>query len=179
MRNRRSPGPDVEAAFLRGLSAELAAGASIRSAVVSASRRSPTLDLAAATRLAAAGMPADRIGRSIAAALPYNGVAAGAAFRLAASAGGPVGPVFQALARRADDHGRLARERRALTAQARFSAWIVGGGPVVFAVLGLVVGFGPDVGDLGGVGMAVTAAGLGLVGAGALVVWLMVRRAGS
>lgn len=176
-RRRRAAGPDAEAALLRSLAAELAAGSSMRAALVTAARRVPDLDLTAAVRLAGAGMSADRVGRELAERMPSNGVAASAAFRLASSSGGPVGPIFDALARRADDHGRLARERRALTAQARLSAWIVGGGPLVLVGVGMTTGLGPDPAGLGAAGAAVVSIGVGLIVIGAAVVWLMIRRA--
>ncbi|MCB2223365.1 MAG: type II secretion system F family protein [Actinobacteria bacterium] len=175
-RTGRSPGPDDEAAFLRGLAAELSAGASLRGAVVAAARRSPALDLGRAARLCAAGRPAGEIGSELASALPVNGTAAAAAFRLATRTGGSTAAVMEALAERAEASGRLARERSALTAQARLSAWVVGGLPVGLVVLGVVTGAGPGGGDLGPGGTAMVAAGLALIGAGAALVWLMAAR---
>jgi tight adherence protein B len=177
-RKGTGPSPEDEAAFLHGLAAELTAGASIRAAVVAAAARSPGLDLVPAARLCAAGLPAVEIGEQIGRALPVNGKATAAAFRLAAATGGRVATVVQSLAVRADEVGRLAGERRALTAQARLSAWIVGGGPAALVLFGVVSGLGPDLDDLGPAGPPVLAGGLALIGAGALVVWLMVRRAG-
>jgi Flp pilus assembly protein TadB len=177
-RRTTEPGPADEAAFLRNLAGELAAGASLRGAVVTAAAGSPALGLQQAVRLAAAGMPADRVGTALGTLLPVNGVAAAAAFRLAASTGGRASSAFESLAVRADEVSRLAAERRALTAQARLSAWIVGGGPVALVVLGLSTGRGPGLAALGPVGILVVGIGLALIGAGALAVWLMVRRAG-
>jgi tight adherence protein B len=168
---------DLEAAFLRGLAAELASGQSIRAAVAAAASRSPSLGLERAVRLASAGRSADEIGLAIAPALATNGVACAAAFRSAAQAGGPSGAAFESLARTAEETGRLVRERRALTAQARLSAWVVGGGPVGLAGLSLITDWGPGAASLGSAGPAVIGTGLGLIGAGAAVVWVMVRRA--
>jgi len=64
-----------------------------------------------------------------------NGRLAAAAFRLASSTGGKVAGLFHSLAARAADVGRLERERRALTAQARASAWVVGSLPVAVLVM--------------------------------------------
>ena len=125
---RRSPaasGPSAEADLLRGMAAELAAGASLRGALVAASDRAPSLDLHRAVRLAAVGFPARDVGEALREALPHNGRLVAPAFRLAAETGGRAAGIMTTLAARADDVGALARERRALTAQARLSAWIV------------------------------------------------------
>jgi Flp pilus assembly protein TadB len=174
VRRPRPPGPTDEAAFLRGLAAEIAAGASLRQAVVAAADRAPALPLQRAVRGAAAGMPAEEVGEALRAALPVNGTLAAAAFRLAAGTGGKVGAVMHTLAERASEVGRLERERRALSAQARASAWIVGGAPfLLLAGLGLTGRLGPLVSDPAG--PVVLAVGLGLQAAGAATVWLMLR----
>jgi tight adherence protein B len=166
---------DDEADFLRGLAAELAAGASLRMSVVAAAGRMPILDLSLACRLAAAGLPASQVGSALQAALPVNGRLAAAAFRLASATGGRVGGMMATLAARAAEEGRLVRERRALTAQARASAWVVGSLPVaVLAALGCTGRMGALVGTRAGV--AILAVGATLEAAGAIAVWLMVRR---
>jgi tight adherence protein B len=176
-RARSRPGAADEAAFLQGLAAELGAGASLRGAVVAAATRAPALDLASACRRAEAGLPAEEVGAVLAEALPLNGRLAAAAFRLASATGGRAAALFQTLAGRAAEVGRLNRERRALTAQARASAWVVGGAPVVLVVLLALTGrAAPLLADP--VGQLVLAAGLGLEALGAGVVWLMVRGAG-
>jgi len=176
-RRRRRVGPGDEAAFLQGLAAELGAGAALRSAVVAAAARAPALDLGRACRLAGAGLPAEQVGAALQAALPVNGRLASAAFRLAAATGGKVAGLFHSLAARAADVGRLERERRALTAQARASAWVVGSLPVAVLVMLAATGrAGTLLGDAAG--PFVLALGLGLEAAGVAVVWLMVRRAG-
>ncbi|MFH1330518.1 MAG: hypothetical protein ABIJ48_07715 [Actinomycetota bacterium] len=170
-------GPADEAGFLQGLAAELDAGASLRAAVAAASTRAPSLDLARACRLADAGLPAEQVGEALQAALPVNGRLAAAAFRLAAVTGGRVAALFHTLAARAAEVGRLNRERRALTAQARASAWVVGGVPVALLVLLALTGrTGRLLADpAGGVVLAV---GLALEAAGVAVVWSMVRGTG-
>jgi len=176
-RSRTGPTADDESAFLRGLAAELAAGASLRRGVTAAAARAPALDLDGAVRLCEAGFPVDEIGRSVGAALPVNGVAAAAAFRLAAGTGGAVGPVVAALASRAEAMGRLSRDRSALTSQARLSAWIVGGAPIGLVLFGLLTGRGIDAGELGRGGTVLIGIGLALIASGSLAVWAMVRRA--
>jgi len=176
-RGRRRAGPGDEADFLQGLAAELGAGAALRSAVVAAAARAPALDLGRACRLAGAGLPAEQVGAALQTALPVNGRLAAAAFRLAAATGGKVAGLFHSLAARAADVGRLERERRALTAQARASAWVVGSLPLAVLLMLVATGrAGTLLGDA--VGPFVLALGLGLEAAGVTVVWLMVRRAG-
>lgn len=179
LHHRRSAGPtpEDEAAFLRGLAAELSSGASLRGGVVAAATRAPVLDLRHAVRLCTAGRSATEIGSALGSALPVNRASTAAAFRLAARTGGAIAPVVEALAERAEADGRLGRDRLALTAQARLSAWVVGGVPVALIVVGMVTGIGPDTEELGGGGLILMVAGLSLIAAGSLVVWAMVRRA--
>ena len=176
-RHRETPGPDDEAAFLRGLAAELSAGAGLRGAVPAAATRAPALDLERVSRLCAAGRPAPEIGTALGEALPVNRAAVAAAFRLAAATGGAVAPLIGTLARRAEAVGRLDRERSAATAQARLSAWLVGGLPIGLLALAMLTGAGPSAGDLGTPGLAMVAAGAALIASGAGVVALMARRA--
>jgi tight adherence protein B len=174
-KRRRRARADDEADFLRGLAAELAAGASLRMSVVAAAGRVPILDLSLACRLAAAGLPAGQVGSALQEALAVNGRLAAAAFRLASATGGRVGGMMAALAARAAEEGRLERERRALTAQARASAWVVGSLPLLMlAVLGFTGRMGALVGTPAGA--AILAIGSILEGAGAIAVWLMVRK---
>jgi len=177
-RSRRAgAGPADEAGVLQGLAAELDAGASLRAAVPAAATRAPALDLSRACRLAEAGLPAAAVGEALQAAMPGNGRLAAAAFRLAASTGGRVAALFHTLAARAAEVGRLSRERRALTAQARASAWVVGGVPLALLVLLAATGrVGPLLSEPAGV--FVLSVGLVLEAAGVAVVWLMVRGAG-
>jgi len=176
-RRQQGPGPDDEAAFLRGLAAELSAGASLRGGVIAAAARAPALDLGRAVRLCRAGRPADEIGAALGDALQVNQVGTAAAFRLASRTGGAIAPAVESLAMRAEAGGRLARDRAALTAQARLSAWIVGGMPVGLIGLGLITGIGPGAGGLGSGSLVLVGLGLALIAAGSLVVVVMVRRA--
>jgi Flp pilus assembly protein TadB len=170
-----SPGPDDEAAFLQGLAAELAAGSPPRAALVSAASRAPSLDLRHAVRFAAAGLDSVRVAAALREALPTHGRLTAAAWTLNATAGGPAATLFEVLAVRAGDDGALIRERRALTAQARASAWVVAGLPIVllaglFGTGRLSAASDPAMGLIVGVG-------IGLQAAGVAVVWTMLRRA--
>lgn len=169
-RRRDRPGPDAEAAFLRGVAAELAGGASLRAALAGAP--SGGLETGPAVRAAAAGVSADRVARLLADALPVNGRVVAATWVLAAESGGPAAALFQSLARRATDEGDLIRERRSLTAQARASAWVVAGLPVVLLAGSLASGR-LDPGDP--VVAVVLAVGGALQVAGIAVVVAMVR----
>jgi len=164
--------PAEEADFLRGMSGEVDAGASIRQAVIAAADRAPTLDLAATVHVAAAGRPAVEVADRMRTALPLNGRVAAAAYQLVADTGGRASAVFAGLAVRASDAGDIERERRALTAQTRFSAWLVGGLPAAVTVALALTGRGPG---LHGAGAVVSALGVSLIVVGGLMVWLMVR----
>jgi Flp pilus assembly protein TadB len=109
-------------------------------------------------------------------ALPANGRLAGAAFRLATETGARAADVFADLAVRATEAGDLARERRALTAQARLSAALVGGAPIAVVALLVVSGRASALLESSS-GRAIGAIGLALLVAGGLVVWVMVRTA--
>jgi Flp pilus assembly protein TadB len=108
-------------------------------------------------------------------ALPVNGRMTAAAWLLAAESGGPAAAVMQSLAVRAAREGELIRERRALTAQARASAWVVAGLPAVLLVGAVGSGRLDTTGDpaLG----FIVALGVGLQALGVVVVVAMVRRA--
>ena len=168
------PGPDDEAAFLHGVASEMAGGAAPRAALVAAASRAARLDLSQAVRLAEAGMPAERVAPSLERALPLNGRLAAGAWLLAARSGGPATGMFHSLALRSAEEGELRRERRALTSQARASAWVVAGLPVaLLAVMGATGRLAFDDPALVGI----IAAGLALQAAGIAVVVLMLRGA--
>lgn len=174
---RRSdvPGADDAAAFLMGVAAELAAGSPPRASLVAAASRAPRLDLRSAVRLASAGMGSDRIAAELESCLPIHGRLAAAAWSLTATSGGPAASVFEVLAVRAAEEGSLIRERRVLTAQARASAWVVAGLPVLLLVGMLASGrlrIGSDPALT-----VVLVAGIGLQVLGVAVVWSMLRRA--
>jgi Flp pilus assembly protein TadB len=170
--------PDDEAQFLLGLASELRAGASLRSALSEASARVPELDLKGPVRRAVAGRPMAEVAGSLTAALPVNGRLASAAVTIASATGAGGAGMFTDLALRATRHADLGRERRALTAQARLTALLIGLAPL--AVLGLmaVTGRLDSISRAGGIGPLVLAAGLCLEVAGIAVVWGLIRKAG-
>ena len=64
--------PVAEADLLRGVAAEVAAGASIRHAIVAAADRAPALRLAEVVRLAETGRPAGEVAARLEASLPSS-----------------------------------------------------------------------------------------------------------
>ena len=164
--------PGLEADFLRGMAAELEAGASIREALVMGSARVPALALGSAVRFARAGRPAREVAGHLRGALSVNGNLVGAAFEIVSDTGAKAAGVFTSLAIRAAERGELERERRTMTAQARLSAWLVGGLPVAATLVLAATGRGPE---MTGVGGALSGIGALLIAFGGLAVWLMVR----
>ncbi len=175
LQGRRRPGPDEEARFLRDLGTELIAGASMRSALVAAARATE-LEVDAAAAASLAGLSADRVAPLLEEALPVNGRLAGAAWSLSARSGSPAAPVMRRLALRAARVGEMLRERRASTAQARASAWLVAGLPLALVALSLASGRLSGGSDP--VLLVIIALGVGLQAAGVAVVAWMVRAAG-
>lgn len=165
-RSRRGPAPDDEVEILRDLVSELRSGASIRSAVagVGAVRGG----MAGASRLAAAGRPMDAVGRALNEAMPRYGRLVAATMHVSSIAGGPAVPGIESVAVAAADDAKLIKERRAATAQARASAWVVASLPVLLLAL-----YGVS-GRLSGAGTLVMV-GAFLQLAGVVVIVAMVR----
>lgn len=176
-RTARESTPDQEVAFCAAVAAELRAGASLRMALVDAAARVPQLDLAAPTRRARAGLPIDDVAAPLGDALPLNGKLAAAALRIAADTGGKAASVFDGLAARAAFAAELAREQRAVTAQARLSALVVGGAPLLFGMLLLATGRAGTLLEHGGIGIGIAVVGFALEAAGIAAVALVLRRA--
>jgi Flp pilus assembly protein TadB len=156
---QRSPELD-EQQVLSSIHAELAAGASLRQAIAAAGDGRP--DLARAGHLAISGAP---IG-AVAAALDA-GPRLAAAIDVAARSGGRARAVFLRLADRAAADAEVVRQQRVLTTQARLSALIVAGMPVLWMVLGgfqrIVSLFAGGAGMLAMVGVTMELLGVGLV----------------
>ena len=170
-RLRRSM-PAVEADYLRAVAAEIEAGSSLRRALTGAAAQAPHLRFEPLVRLAAAGRPMTEVAALLQQVLPLNGRMAAAACRLVSETGARASGVFAGLAVRAAVMGDVERERRVLSAQARLTAWIIGGLPAAATAVLLMVGRGPAG---GGPGRLLTGIGLTLVGAGCLMVLVMVR----
>ena len=176
VRRRRTSSADVEATFLRALAAEIGAGSSLRLALADAATR-VQLDLDPAVRLARAGMSMDRVANALSKQLAHNAVAVGAAFELSDWSGARTAAMFEGLTDRATEAAELEREKAAATAQARFSAWVVGLAPLVFTALLLAGGGFGSLRRAGGAGFFVIGLGLALEVAGLAVVALILKRA--
>lgn len=174
-RLRRKPRGGVdEAQFLAAMAADLRAGQSIRAALANAAGAESDESLRLAGKLAVAGAPLSDIAPLVK-PLHVNGSRVAAALQLAEVTGGRSAAVFGGLADRAVDEANRRRERRALTAQSRFSAAIVVGLPVV----GVLVGGAGRVATLlaaGTGGALVAVVGVGMQAAGAAAVWRMATR---
>lgn len=170
MRVAGAPEPEDEVRILDRIVSELQGGASPRAALVAAARRERIVDLSAVERFVVAGLPAPAIAAELADTLPLNGRLVAAAWALAGETGAPAAPIMSLLAGRASERSRLVRERRALTAQARATAWLIAGLPLV-VLLGLAV-----TGRIGpGPGLSVVMVGVALQCAGLAIVAVMMR----
>lgn len=152
-----------EARFYMAVSSALESGTSLPRAIAIASDGSPQL---AGLRLAAAGGAPDEIALALS-VLP-GGKGAGAAVRVATRSGGKAAEVFLRLAERAMADADAVRQRRVLTAQARLSAAIVGGLPLVWLALGGVARLQNLV---AGGGAPIAVLGLGMQATGVALVW--------
>ncbi len=153
------------------IAAQLRAGHTLRQAVTVAAR---TSGMARVARLAAAGLPMDRV----AAALGDGGDEAtltAAAVRMAARSGGRSASVFDALGAAMLDAEALRRERRAAAAPAVLAAWIVGGLPVGYLLFLAVDGRLVSILTSGGPVAVLTGAGSALVLAGVAAVVVQAR----
>ena len=168
---------DAEAAYLQAVAGEMRAGASLRHALSSASSRAHGLGLDRALRLAAAGRPLDDVAGVLEQTMPRLGALAASAVRTAGVTGGKAAEVFDALAVLAREQVGLERERRTSTAQARFSAWIVGGIPVAYLLYAAVSGKLSVLGSAGPAGRVLLVSGSLLLIAGIGVMWGILRRA--
>ncbi|NIA24999.1 MAG: hypothetical protein GWP04_05465 [Gammaproteobacteria bacterium] len=168
---------ECEGAFLQAVAAELRAGAGLRLALADASERVPSRSLASVARLARAGRPLDELADALAGGLERHGALTAAAVRIAGTTGGRVADTFDELALLAAEDMYLEGERRAATAQARISAWIVGGLPVAYLAYSAGSGRLSVLWNAGTIGAVVLGVGglLLLSGVGGIV--LMVRRA--
>ena len=170
----RTSQPELVAAFLRSVAAELRAGQSLRVALVDSARLEPRLGLARIVRVAAAGRPMEQVADEMSTCPGMSGIAT--ALRVAAMTGGSAVPVFESLAVDAADEAALVRERRELTVQARLSIAVVAGFPI--AVLGYQISSGQamELVRQGSVGMGLLIVGVGLLGLGLGAVAILMRR---
>lgn len=168
---------DPEAVLLLALAAELRAGAGWRSALGAAADRVGAEALPLARARARAGAPAAAVAAALRSELPHSGRAAAAALRLVATSGGPAADVFATLAAQAAARSAERRDRAAITAQARLSAALVGGAPVLLVGLLVATGRSGGLAGAGAAGAGLLAVGFALQALGIAVVVAMLRGA--
>lgn len=169
---RGAHGSDV--LTLVALSAELRAGSTLRSALISASEESPSLAHAAA--LARAGRPMPVVFDAAAGGLGRYGALSSAALGMAASTGGSAVAVVDQLVAQVMALDELERERRAAMAPILLQAAIVGGVPSVSLVAMALSGRLLQLAATGSFGAALVAAGSGLVIVGTVLVLRIASR---
>lgn len=173
-RRRRQSSEVDEAEFLRMIATSVSAGSTLRSAIRGGDRRvvSPRV-----RRLCDAGVSMERVGRDLQPVLVHNGAAFAAVCSLSEATGSLLAPTLHVLADRSTDVADLRRHRGVATAQARFSAVIVGVAPLA-ATAGLIVLRGMP-GDGSPVAVASFALGSGMQVVGIVVVFVLASRSVS
>jgi Flp pilus assembly protein TadB len=170
----RSTGSALVAGWLRAAVGELRAGSSLRTAIAGAVEAYPDLGLERIGRLADAGRPLSEMSVALAEHAGMEAVAAVVA--VAGSTGGSVVKVLETLATEAADEATLQREKRSLTAAARWSIGLVGGFPLAVLAAQIVRG---ELGSMlagGTVPAAMVIIGVSLLVIGLLTVGLLLRR---
>jgi tight adherence protein B len=166
-----------EAAYLQAIAGQLRAGSTLRHAICTAAPDSGFLPLRPAMRLAAAGQPLDRVADELTAAMPRLGSLTASSVRTVGVTGGRAADVFDSLALLAREEMELVRERRAATAQGRFSALIVGGIPVAYLGYASLTGKLAGLVSAGPVGTVLFALGILFLGSGILAMWAILQAA--
>lgn len=174
---RERGGCSEEAHVLLGVSGELRAGQGVRAAIAAAGQRSSRLDFREVRRMVASGAPLDRISHGVAEAMPVHGALAAAALRVADRTGGRVAEVFDSAAALAVEEDELRQERRAATAQARTSAVVVVGIPVLAIVYRTISGGLAEGLSASPISAFLTIAGVALLALGVGVMLILIKKA--
>ncbi|MDE0122535.1 MAG: type II secretion system F family protein [bacterium] len=174
---RQGSGCSEEAQVLLGVAGELRAGLGVRSAMAAAGQRSSRLDFHPVRRLVASGAPLDRISEAVTEAMPVHGSLASAALRVADRTGGRVAEVFDSAAALALEEDELRQERRAATAQARTSAVVVVGIPVLVVIYRILSGSLSRSLSANPLSALLTVAGITLLALGVAVMLVLIKRA--
>lgn len=174
---RQGSGCSEEAQVLLGVAGELRAGLGVRSAMAAAGRRSSRLDFRPVRRLVASGASLERISQAVTAAMPVHGSLASAALRVADRTGGKVAEVFDSAAALALEEDELRQERRAATAQARTSAVVVVGIPVLVVIYRILSGSLSRSLSANALSTLLTVAGITLLALGVVVMLVLIKRA--
>ncbi len=163
-RRRRAKRVD-EVGFLRSIAAAVTAGSTLRNAIRDGDTRIVT---ARTRRLCDTGMPLGKVGRSLRDSLPENGATFAAVCALSEQTGSTLAPTLQVLAGRAADVADMERHRVVATAQARFSAVVVGVAPLVVTAVLIVIRGMPGDGNPVAVGAIIVGAGMQVAGVAAV-----------
>ena len=174
---RQGSGCSEEAQVLLGVAGELRAGLGVRSAMAAAGQRSSRLDFRPVRRLVASGASLERISQAVTEAMPVHGSLASAALRVADRTGGRVADVFDSAAALALEEDELRQERRAATAQARTSAVVVVGIPVLVVIYRILSGDLSRSLSANALSTLLTVAGITLLALGVAVMLVLIKRA--
>ena len=174
---RQGSGCSEEAQVLLGVAGELRAGLGVRSAMAAAGQRSSRLDFRPVRRLVASGASLERISQAVTEAMPVHGSLASAALRVADRTGGRVADVFDSAAALALEEDELRQERRAATAQARTSAVVVVGIPVLVVIYRILSGDLSRSLSANALSTLLTVAGITLLSLGVAVMLVLIKRA--
>jgi tight adherence protein B len=157
------------------MAAELRSGQSLRHAVATGARASRVTGWEQVEARSLAGLPIADVGAGFT-DNGTDGVRLRAVLAIADSTGGEAGVVFDALADTMRRRESLDRERRMATAQARFSAGVIAGGPLVVLLWLMMTGALGRMLSGGGLGAVIVVLGtvLEVVGVG-VVVWMIYR----
>lgn len=159
-RRRRDLSID-EAGFLRMIATSVSAGSTLRSAVRGGDHK---IVAPRTRRLCDAGASMAKVGRSLESALAHNGATFAAVCSLSEITGASLAPTLHVLADRATDVADLNRHRKVATAQARFSALVVGLAPLAVTAGLIVVRGVPGDGSTVAVASMVLGASMQIVG---------------
>lgn len=163
-----------EAGFLRTVATSVSAGSTLRSVIRGGDRRVVS---ARTRRLCDAGAPMAQVGRDLQPSLVHNGATFAAVCSLSESTGSMLAPTLHVLADRAADIADLRRHRGVATAQARFSAVIVGAAPMAVTA-GLIIMRGMP-GEGSPIALASIALGSAMQLGGLVVVFVLASRSVS
>lgn len=130
----RPPGPAEAARYFDAVAGELRRGAALRQALAIPAPRTRL------ARLALTGQPIELVAAEVQTMFALDDELATAGIRLASRSGAPAGLLFSRLADRLRSDEQLARDRKALTAQARLSATVIALLPVAPGLIMLVSG---------------------------------------
>lgn len=163
-----------EAGFLRTIAMSVSAGSTLRSAIRDGDKR---IVSAHTRRLCDSGVSMAKVGMDLEPSLEHNGATFAAVCSLSQDTGAMLAPTLHVLADRATDVADLARHRGVATAQARFSAVIVGMAPLAVTA-GLIAMRGVP-GDGSPIALASIVLGSAMQLAGVAVVFVLASRSVS